>query len=198
MSLKIRLARGGSKKKPVYRIVVAEARAPRDGRFLEKLGSYNPTLSDDNPARLTIDAERAAEWMKKGAQPTERVARFLAAKGVGTWVNGNNPNKGAPGTKAVERAAEKAQAALDAAEAAERAKQEAAEAAAQAKADAAAAAAQAKADAAAEREAAKAAKAAPAVEAAASDDAPAEEVAAEEAAPEAAPEATADAAATAD
>lgn len=195
MSLKIRLARGGSKKKPVYRIVVAEARAPRDGRFLEKLGSYNPTLSDDNPARLTIDAERAAEWMKKGAQPTERVARFLAAHGVGTWVNGNNPNKGAPGTKAVERAAEKAQAALDAAEAAERAKQEAAEAAAQAKADAAAAAAQAKADAAAEREAAKAAKAAPAVEAVASDDAPAEEVAAEEAAPEATPEATADAAA---
>jgi small subunit ribosomal protein S16 len=162
MSLKIRLARGGSKKKPVYRIVVAEARSPRDGRFLEKIGSYNPTLADDNPARLTIDAERAAEWMKKGAQPTDRVARFLAAQGVGTWVNGNNPNKGAPGTKATERAAEKAQAAIDAAEAAEQARLDAieaaaalkvamAEAAAQAKADAA----QAKLDAAAAKEAAK-------------------------------------------
>jgi small subunit ribosomal protein S16 len=177
MSLKIRLARGGTKKKPVYRIVVAEARSPRDGRFLEKIGSYNPTLSDENPARLTIDAERAAEWMKKGAQPTDRVARFLAAQGVGTWVNGNNPNKGAPGTKAVERAAEKAQAAIDAAEAAEQAKADAIEAAAQAKADAAAAAAQAKEDAAQAKADAAAAK-----EAAAN--APAEEVVAEEVAAE--------------
>ncbi|GBF57856.1 30S ribosomal protein S16 [Candidatus Phycosocius bacilliformis] len=124
MSLKIRLARGGSKKKPVYRIVVAEARSPRDGRFLEKIGSYNPTLADGNPGRLVIDAAKAAEWMKKGAQPTDRVARFLAAEGVGTWVAGNNPNKGKPGQKATERAAEKAQAALDAAEAAEQAKAE--------------------------------------------------------------------------
>ena len=139
MSLKIRLARGGSKKKPVYRIVVAEARSPRDGRFLEKIGSYNPTLPDDNAGRLVIDAERAAEWMKKGAQPTDRVARFLAAQGVGVWVNGNNPNKGKPGQKATERVAEKAQAALDAAEAAEQAKADAKEAAAQAKADAEAA-----------------------------------------------------------
>jgi small subunit ribosomal protein S16 len=139
MSLKIRLARGGSKKKPVYRIVVAEARSPRDGRFLEKIGSYNPTLPDDNAGRLVIDAERAAEWMKKGAQPTDRVARFLAAKGVGVWVNGNNPNKGKPGQKATERVAEKAQAALDAAAAAEQAKADAKEAAAQAKADAEAA-----------------------------------------------------------
>ena len=139
MSLKIRLARGGSKKKPVYRIVVAEARSPRDGRFLEKIGSYNPTLPDDNVGRLVIDAERAAEWMKKGAQPTDRVARFLAAQGVGVWVNGNNPNKGKPGQKATERVAEKAQAALDAAEAAEQAKADAKEAAAQAKADAEAA-----------------------------------------------------------
>lgn len=130
MSLKIRLARGGSKKKPVYRIVVAEARSPRDGRFLEKIGSYNPTLPDDNAGRLVIDAEKAAEWMKKGAQPTDRVARFLAAQGVGTYVNGNNPNKGKPGQKATERAAEKAQALIDAQEAAERAKAEAAAAAA--------------------------------------------------------------------
>lgn len=174
MSLKIRLARGGAKRKPVYRIVVAEARSPRDGRFLEKIGSYNPTLPDDNPARLTIDAERAAEWMKKGAQPTDRVARFLAALGVGTWVNGNNPNKGAPGTKATERAAEKAQAALDAAQAAEQARLDAIEAAAQAKADAAEAAAQAKADAAQAKADAAAAK-----EAAAAEPAP-EEPASEE------------------
>ncbi|GIU66591.1 30S ribosomal protein S16 [Candidatus Phycosocius spiralis] len=139
MSLKIRLARGGSKKKPVYRIVVAEARSPRDGRFLEKIGSYNPTLPDDNVARLVIDADRAAEWMKKGAQPTDRVARFLATKGVGVWVNGNNPSKGKPGQKATERAAEKAQAALDAAAAAEQAKADAKEAAALAKAEAQAA-----------------------------------------------------------
>jgi small subunit ribosomal protein S16 len=189
MSLKIRLARGGSKKKPVYRIVVAEARSPRDGRFLEKIGSYNPTLSDDNPARLTIDAERAAEWMKKGAQPTDRVARFLAAQGVGTWVNGNNPNKGEPGTKAKERVAEKAQAALDAAEAAEQAKQDAIEAAAQAKADAAEAAAQAKADAAQAKADAAAAKeaadAAPAEEAAPEAEVVAEEAATDEPAAEA-------------
>jgi small subunit ribosomal protein S16 len=185
MSLKIRLARGGSKKKPVYRIVVAEARSPRDGRFLEKIGSYNPTLADDNPARLTIDAERAAEWMKKGAQPTDRVARFLAAQGVGTWVNGNNPNKGAPGTKAVERAAEKAQAAIDAAEAAEQAKQDAIEAAAQAKADAAAAAAQAKEDAAAAKAAAAEAAAAPVEEVAAEEPAAEAEVAEAEVAAEA-------------
>ncbi len=175
MSLKIRLARGGSKKKPVYRIVVAEARSPRDGRFLEKIGSYNPTLPDDNAGRLVIDAERAAEWMKKGAQPTDRVARFLAAQGVGTYVNGNNPNKGKPGQKATERAAEKAQALIDAQEAAERAKAEAIEAAEQAKADAAAAAAAA-------AEAAAEAAAAPAEEVAV------EEVTAEEAAAEPAAE----------
>lgn len=177
MSLKIRLARGGTKKKPVYRIVVAEARSPRDGRFLEKIGSYNPTLSDENPARLTIDAERAAEWMKKGAQPTDRVARFLAAQGVGVWVNGNNPNKGAPGTKATERAAEKAQAATDAAEAAEQARLDAIEAAAAVKAAMAEAAAQAKADAAQAKLDAAAAKEA-------AKNAPAEEVVAEDAAPE--------------
>ena len=177
MSLKIRLARGGTKKKPVYRIVVAEARSPRDGRFLEKIGSYNPTLSDENPARLTIDAERAAEWMKKGAQPTDRVARFLAAQGVGVWVNGNNPNKGAPGTKATERAAEKAQAATDAAEAAEQARLDAIEAAAAVKAAMAEAAVQAKADAAQAKLDAAAAKEA-------AKNAPAEEVVAEDAAPE--------------
>ena len=115
MSLKIRLARGGSKKRPSYRIVVADSRAPRDGRFIEKLGVYNPTLPGDHAMRFQIDTEKAAEWMKKGAQPTDRVARFLAGVGVGTWVAGNNPNKGEPGKKAQERAAEKAQKAADAA-----------------------------------------------------------------------------------
>jgi small subunit ribosomal protein S16 len=196
MSLKIRLARGGTKKKPVYRIVVAEARSPRDGRFLEKIGSYNPTLSDENPGRLTIDAERAAEWMKKGAQPTDRVARFLAAQGVGTWVNGNNPTKGAPGTKATERAAEKAQAAIDAVEAAERAKQDAIEAAAALKVAMAEAAAQAKADAAQAKLDAAAAKEeaanAPAADVVAEEAAPEAEAAVEEPAAEAAPEAVAE------
>lgn len=115
MSLKIRLARGGSKKKPVYRIVVAESRSPRDGRFIEKLGSYNPTLPNENEGRLVIDAEKAAAWMAKGAQPTDRVARFLAERGVGVWVAGNNAQKAQPGKKAQERAAEKAQKAADAA-----------------------------------------------------------------------------------
>jgi small subunit ribosomal protein S16 len=115
MSLKIRLARGGSKKRPSYRIVVADARSPRDGRFIEKLGVYNPTLPNDHAMRFQIDTEKAAEWMRKGAQPTDRVAKWLADAGVGTWVAGNNPNKAEPGKKAQERAAEKAQKAADAA-----------------------------------------------------------------------------------
>lgn len=130
MSLKIRLARGGSKKRPVYRVVVADARSPRDGRFIEKLGSYSPLLPSDSGQRFVVDLEKAAEWIKKGAKPTDRVARFLAAQGLGTWAHGNNPNKGKPGQKAQEREAEKNQAALDAAEALEQAKADAAEAAA--------------------------------------------------------------------
>ncbi len=121
MSLKIRLARGGSKKRPVYRIVVADARAPRDGRFIEKLGLYNPLLPSDSDQRFIVDLEKAAEWIKKGAQPTDRVARFLAAQGVGTWKHGNNPNKGKPGQKAQEREAERLQAIEDAKAAAEEA-----------------------------------------------------------------------------
>ncbi len=131
MALKIRLARGGSKKRPVYRIVVADARSPRDGRFIEKLGTYNPLLPSDSGSRFVVDLEAAAAWIKKGAQPTDRVARFLAAQGVGTWTQGNNPNKGKPGQKAQEREAEKAQAAADAAEAAEQAKADAEAAAAE-------------------------------------------------------------------
>jgi len=135
MSLKIRLARGGAKKRPVYRIVVADARAPRDGRFIEKLGSYNPTLPD-TATRFTIDAEKTKEWLAKGAQPTDRVARFLGLAGIIDHKQANNPNKAKPGKKAEERAAEKA----DKAEAAIKAAADAAAAAAEAKAAAKAAA----------------------------------------------------------
>ncbi len=121
MALKIRLARGGSKKKPVYRVVVADARSPRDGRFIEKLGTYNPLLPSDSGQRFVVDFEKAAEWIKKGAQPTDRVARFLAQNGVGTWTQGNNPNKAKPGQKAQEREAERLQKIEDAKAAAEEA-----------------------------------------------------------------------------
>lgn len=130
MALKIRLARGGSKKRPVYRIVVADARSPRDGRFIEKLGMYDPRLPSDSGSRFVVDLEKAAEWIKKGAQPTDRVARFLAQQGLGTWAHGNNPNKGKPGQKAQEREAERLQALEDAKAAAEEAAAAAAEAAA--------------------------------------------------------------------
>jgi small subunit ribosomal protein S16 len=113
MSLKIRLARGGSKKRPFYSIVVADARAPRDGRFIEKIGTYDPRLAKDSGDRVKVDAAKAADWIKKGAQPTDRVARFLSkvevdGKPVATWTNGNNPNKAEPGKKAQERAKERA------------------------------------------------------------------------------------------
>jgi small subunit ribosomal protein S16 len=108
MSLKIRLARGGSKKRPVYRIVVADARAPRDGRFLEKIGSYNPMLAKDSPTRVVLDLEKAKEWLVKGAQPTDRVLRFLDAAGVMKREARHNPVAAEPGKKAQERAAEKA------------------------------------------------------------------------------------------
>ncbi|MEM1379795.1 MAG: 30S ribosomal protein S16 [Pseudomonadota bacterium] len=107
MALKIRLARGGSKKRPYYRIVVADARMPRDGRFIEKIGNYNPLLAKDNPERVRIDLERAKHWLDKGAQPTDRVARFLGAADVIKWEHGNNPQKGEPGQKAKERIEEK-------------------------------------------------------------------------------------------
>jgi small subunit ribosomal protein S16 len=109
MSLKIRLARGGAKKRPVYRVVVADSRSPRDGRFIEKLGRFNPLVAKDSDERFVVDLEKAAEWMKKGAQPTDRVARLLAERGVGTFVAGNNPKKGEPGQKAKERVAERAE-----------------------------------------------------------------------------------------
>ena len=112
MALKIRLARGGSKKRPIYRVVVADSRMPRDGRFIEKLGLYDPRQPKDSENRVQIDGEKALEWIKKGAKPTDRVARFLSqievdGKPVYQWEAGNNPNKGEPGTKAKERAEEK-------------------------------------------------------------------------------------------
>ncbi len=109
MSLKIRLARGGSKKRPYYTIVLADARSPRDGRFLEKLGSWNPMLAKDNAARIELNAERIQHWIANGAQPTDRVLRFLADANIATREAKNNPEKAKPGKKATERAAEKAQ-----------------------------------------------------------------------------------------
>ena len=118
MALSIRLSRGGSKKRPYYRVVVADARSPRDGRFIEKIGTYNPLLAKDSPERIKLDAERAAHWLKMGAQPTDRVARFLDAAGVKERAPRNNPKKAEPGDKAKERAEERAEKAKAAEEAA--------------------------------------------------------------------------------
>lgn len=109
MALSIRLSRGGSKKRPYYRIVVADARAPRDGKFIEKIGNYNPLLAKDNEQRVQLDTERAKHWLANGAQPTDRVARFLDAAGVRERAARNNPNKAKPGEKATERAEERAE-----------------------------------------------------------------------------------------
>jgi small subunit ribosomal protein S16 len=109
MSLKIRLARGGSKKKPFYSIVIADSRSPRDGKFIEKVGTYNPILKSDDPKRVMLKAERITEWMGKGALPTDRVARFLDAAGLMKREARNNPAKAAPGKKMQDRAKEKAE-----------------------------------------------------------------------------------------
>lgn len=118
MAMKIRLARGGSKKRPFYRIVAADSRMPRDGRFIEKLGTYNPLLPKDSEDRVKMDIEKIEAWIAKGAQPTERVTRMLEAAGVREKTERNNPKKGAPGKKAQERVQEKADKAAAAAEAA--------------------------------------------------------------------------------
>jgi small subunit ribosomal protein S16 len=109
MALSMRLSRGGSKKRPYYRIVIADARAPRDGKFIEKIGTYNPLLAKDDEKRIVLDAERAAHWLKMGAQPTDRVARFLDTTGVKERTARNNPKKAEPGEKAKERAEERAE-----------------------------------------------------------------------------------------
>tara|TARA_R110000764_G_scaffold5539_9_gene21922 strand:- start:1507 stop:1896 length:390 start_codon:yes stop_codon:yes gene_type:complete len=108
MAMKIRLARGGSKKRPFYRIVAADSRMPRDGRFIEKLGTYNPLLAKDSEDRVKMDIERIQHWLGQGAQPTDRVARMLEAAGVKEKTERNNPNKGTPGKKAQARVEEKA------------------------------------------------------------------------------------------
>lgn len=127
MATAIRLSRGGSKKRPYYKIVVTDSRSPRDGRFIERIGSYNPLLAKDDEKRVVLDAERAKHWISVGAQPTDRVARFLDAAGVKERASRNNPNKAKPGEKATERAEEKA-AKLAEAEEAKKAAEEAAKA----------------------------------------------------------------------
>ncbi len=118
MAMKIRLARGGSKKRPFYRIVAADSRMPRDGRFIEKLGTYNPLLPKDSEERVKMNLERIQYWMDQGAQPTDRISRFLEAAGVVEKKERNNPKKAEPGQKAKDRAEEKAEKAKAAEEAA--------------------------------------------------------------------------------
>jgi small subunit ribosomal protein S16 len=189
--LKIRLARGGAKKRPYYSIVVADSHSARDGRFIEKVGAYNPLLKKDDPNRVTLKVERIEDWLKKGAQPTDRVARFLSVQGLAKWEHGDNPNKGKPGKKAEERAAERAQREADRAEAAAAAAaapapepepEAAEEPAAEAAAEAAPAAEEPALETAAEAPAATEAPAEQAVAEAAAEDAPA---AADDSAPEA-------------
>jgi len=115
MAMKIRLARGGSKKRPFYRIVASDSRMPRDGRYIEKLGTYNPLLPKDSEDRVQMNMERVQYWLGEGAQPTDRVSRFLEAAGVVEKKTRSNPKKAAPGKKATERAEEKAAKAAEAA-----------------------------------------------------------------------------------
>jgi small subunit ribosomal protein S16 len=179
MALKIRLARGGAKKRPFYRIVVAEASAPRDGRYVERVGTYNPMVPKEHEQRMTLNSERITFWLGQGAKPTDRVHKMLAAAGLAEApVIRDQPKKSAPGKKRAEREAEAASAAEAAAESA------AAEAAAAEEAAAAAPAEEAPAEEAVAEEAP--AEEAPAEEAVA-EEAPAEEAPAEEAVAEEAP-----------
>jgi len=118
MALAIRLTRGGAKKRPYYRIVVADSRSPRDGRFIEKLGTYNPLLAKDSPERVKLDADRIQHWLAVGAQPSDRVLRFLDAAGIRERPARNNPQKAEPGEKAKERVEQRAAKEAEAAEAA--------------------------------------------------------------------------------
>ena len=118
MAMKIRLARGGSKKRPFYRIVAADSRMPRDGRFIEKLGTYNPLLPKDSEDRVKMDVERIQYWLGQGAQTTDRIARMLEAAGVTEKTERSNPKKGTPGKAAQDRAEQKAAKAAAAEEAA--------------------------------------------------------------------------------
>ena len=118
MAVAIRLSRGGAKKRPYYKIVVTDSRTARDGKFIERIGSYNPMLPKDSPDRVKLDADRAKHWLSVGAQPSDRVARFLDAAGVRERAVRSNLKKGEPGEKAKERAEERATREAEAAEAA--------------------------------------------------------------------------------
>tara|TARA_B100000678_G_scaffold104569_1_gene87485 strand:- start:930 stop:1373 length:444 start_codon:yes stop_codon:yes gene_type:complete len=118
----MRLSRGGSKKRPYYKIVVADSRAARDGKFIERIGSYNPLLPKDSEDRVKLDVERAKHWIAAGAQPSDRVMRFLDAAGVVERKARNNPKKAEPGEKAKERAEEREEKAAAAKAAEEEAK----------------------------------------------------------------------------
>ncbi|MEO1221654.1 MAG: 30S ribosomal protein S16 [Pseudomonadota bacterium] len=128
MAVAIRLSRGGAKKRPYYRIVVSDSRSPRDGKYLEQIGTYNPLLAKDNPERVKLNEDRARHWLSVGAKPSDRVHRFLDKAGILEREARNNPNKGKPGEKAVERAEEKAEKLKEAEEAATAAEEAAAEA----------------------------------------------------------------------
>ena len=180
MALAIRLARGGAKKRPFYRIVVADSRAPRDGRFIEKLGTYNPLLPKDHDQRVTMNEDRVKHWLGVGAKPHDRVARFLDTAGIVERKPCNNPNKAKPGKKAMEREEAKRQAEEEAKEAAAAAAAAPAEAAEEPAVEEAAPAEEAPAEEAAAEEVP--AEEAPAAEAAPAEEAPAEEAPAEAAA----------------
>jgi small subunit ribosomal protein S16 len=126
MATSIRLSRGGSKKRPYYKIVVTDSRSPRDGKFIERIGSYNPLLAKGDEKRIILDVERAKHWISVGAQPTDRVARFLDAAGVKERAARSNPNKGEPGQKAKDRAEDRATKIAEAEEAAKAAAEAAA------------------------------------------------------------------------
>ncbi|MEM9278983.1 MAG: 30S ribosomal protein S16 [Pseudomonadota bacterium] len=125
MALKLRLARGGSKKRPFYSIVVADVRSPRDGRFIEKLGTFNPLLPKDSEQRIVMDTDRVQHWLGHGAKPTDKVHRFLDEAGILKREPRNNPKKALPGKKAQERIEEKKAKEEEAAEAAKAAEEEA-------------------------------------------------------------------------
>ena len=135
MAVAIRLSRGGAKKRPYYRIVVADSRAPRDGRYLEQIGVYNPLLAKDSPERVKLNEDRIRYWLGVGAKPSDRVHRFLDAAGILAREARNNPQKAEPGEKAKARAEEKAEKLKEAEEAAKAAEEEA-KAAADAEAEA--------------------------------------------------------------
>ena len=125
MAVAIRLSRGGAKKRPYYRIVVSDTRSPRDGKYLEQIGTYNPLLAKDSPERVKLNEDRARYWLGVGAKPSDRVHRFLDAAGILEREARNNPKKGEPGEAAKERAEEKAAKAAEAEEAAKAAEEEA-------------------------------------------------------------------------